>query len=132
MTYTPDGRGWAAGAARALAPPGAPGDRQKVPRLIRWCCASFLGRSLCQRERSRAGSAEAGTSAMSSIESSPRHLERGREEYQRHDWAAAYASLGAADQTTPLGVEDLDRMAFAAELSGDSEAFLKTTERIYE
>jgi DNA-binding CsgD family transcriptional regulator len=38
----------------------------------------------------------------------------------------------AADQTSPLGVEDLDRLAFAAELSGDSEAFLKTTERIYE
>jgi DNA-binding CsgD family transcriptional regulator len=69
---------------------------------------------------------------MPSSESSQGHLERGREEYQRHDWAAAYASLVAADQTSPLGVEDLDRLAFAAELSGDSEAFLKTTERIYE
>ncbi|HXI58449.1 MAG TPA: hypothetical protein VNO55_20420, partial [Polyangia bacterium] len=69
---------------------------------------------------------------MASSEPSQGHLDRGRQEYQRHDWAAAYASLMAADQTVPLGVEDLERMAFAAELSGDSEAFLKTTERIYE
>jgi DNA-binding CsgD family transcriptional regulator len=59
-------------------------------------------------------------------------LERGREEYQRHDWAAAYASLLAADRAAALGVEDLDRLAWAAELSGDVEAFLKATERIYE
>jgi DNA-binding CsgD family transcriptional regulator len=59
-------------------------------------------------------------------------LERGREEYQRHDWAVAYASLLAADRAAALGVEDLDRLAWAAELSGDVEAFLKATERIYE
>ena len=69
---------------------------------------------------------------MSSSESSRGHLEGGRGEYLRHDWAAAYASLAAADQVAPLGVEDLDRLAWAAELSGDVEAFLKTMERVYE
>jgi DNA-binding CsgD family transcriptional regulator len=69
---------------------------------------------------------------MSASESSPGHLERGREAYERHDWAAAYASLLAAGETTPLGVVDLDRLAWAAELSGDTEGFLKATERVYE
>jgi hypothetical protein len=69
---------------------------------------------------------------MSASGSSPEDLERGREAYERHDWAAAYANLAAAEQTTPLGVEDLDRLAWAAELSGDTEGFLKATERVYE
>ena len=69
---------------------------------------------------------------MSASKSSPGHLERGREAYERRDWAAAYASLAAAEQAAPLGVEDLDRLAWAAELSGDTEGFLKATERVYE
>jgi DNA-binding CsgD family transcriptional regulator len=69
---------------------------------------------------------------MSASRSSPGPLERGREAYERHDWAAAYASLAAAEQAAPLGIEDLDRLAWAAELSGDSEGFLKASERVYE
>jgi DNA-binding CsgD family transcriptional regulator len=69
---------------------------------------------------------------MSARESSPGHLERGREAYERRDWAAAYTSLAAAERTAPLCVEDLDRLAWAAELSGDTEGFLKATERVYE
>jgi DNA-binding CsgD family transcriptional regulator len=69
---------------------------------------------------------------MSASRSSPGPLERGREAYERHDWAVAYANLAAAEQTASLAVEDLDRLAWAAELSGDSEGFLKATERVYE
>jgi DNA-binding CsgD family transcriptional regulator len=69
---------------------------------------------------------------MSASGSSPGPLERGREAYARHDWAVAYASLAAAEKVEPLGIEDLDRLAWAAELSGDSEGFLKATERVYE
>jgi DNA-binding CsgD family transcriptional regulator len=69
---------------------------------------------------------------MSARESSPGHLQRGRDAYERHDWAAAYASLTAAEKEAPLVVEDLERLAWAAELSGDSEGFLKATERVYE
>jgi hypothetical protein len=69
---------------------------------------------------------------MSASTSSPGPLERGREAYERHDWAVAYASLAAAEKVAPLGIEDLDRLAWSAELSGDSEGFLKATERVYE
>jgi DNA-binding CsgD family transcriptional regulator len=40
--------------------------------------------------------------------------------------------LAAAGQTAPLGIDDLDRLAWSAELSGDSQGFLKASERIYE
>ena len=69
---------------------------------------------------------------MSASGSSPGPLERGREAYERHDWAVAYASLAAAEEAAPLAIEDLDRLAWSAELSGDSEGFLKATERVYE
>jgi DNA-binding CsgD family transcriptional regulator len=69
---------------------------------------------------------------MSASRSSPGPLERGRDAYERHDWAAAYGNLAAAQETAPLAIEDLDRLAWSAELSGDSEGFLKATERVYE
>ena len=50
-------------------------------------------------------------------------VERGREAYQRQDWADAYALLAAADQDSPLEAEDLERLAAAAYLIGrDSES----------
>ena len=65
-------------------------------------------------------------------ESIPGDLERGRDAYQRHDWPAAHASLTASEEAAPLDVEDFDRLAWAAELSGDTEGFLKAMERVYE
>jgi DNA-binding CsgD family transcriptional regulator len=45
-------------------------------------------------------------------------LEQAREAFQRRSWADAYDRLAAADQETPLGAEDLERMAVAAYLTG--------------
>jgi DNA-binding CsgD family transcriptional regulator/tetratricopeptide (TPR) repeat protein len=69
---------------------------------------------------------------MSSRESAQTLLERGREATLRRAWADAYASLSASDEAAPLGAEDLERLAWAAELSGHVEPFLKVMERAYE
>lgn len=45
-------------------------------------------------------------------------LEGGRESFQRRAWADAYARLSAADREVPLGPEDLERLAMAAQLIG--------------
>lgn len=51
-------------------------------------------------------------------------LERGRESFRRHAWAAAYTTLAHVDQSVSLGAEDVERLAIAAYLLGkdaDSE-----------
>jgi len=54
-------------------------------------------------------------------------LEQGRESFAHRAWANAYTCLAAADRDTPLQGEDLERLAYAAHLTGkdaDSEAVL--------
>jgi hypothetical protein len=70
--------------------------------------------------------------SMAAPESAESHLQRGREAFERHEWKAAAASFRASDAMAPLGAEDLERLAWAAELSDDVEGFLKGMERIYE
>jgi DNA-binding NarL/FixJ family response regulator len=48
-------------------------------------------------------------------------LERGREAYSRQAWGDAFAYLSAADAESPLEPEDLERLAFAAHLTGRYE-----------
>ncbi len=43
---------------------------------------------------------------------------RARESFGRQAWGDAYAQLAAADQLTPLGLDDLERLALAAYLIG--------------
>ena len=45
-------------------------------------------------------------------------LDRGRACFDRHDWAAAYSGMSAADHEAPLSPEDLERLAMAAYLVG--------------
>jgi DNA-binding NarL/FixJ family response regulator len=45
-------------------------------------------------------------------------LDRGREAFARQAWGDAYAHLSAADREAPLAVEDLERLAVAADLIG--------------
>jgi DNA-binding CsgD family transcriptional regulator/tetratricopeptide (TPR) repeat protein len=45
-------------------------------------------------------------------------LDRGREAFTRHAWGDAHAQLSVADRQEPLRVEDLERLAVAAYLSG--------------
>ena len=51
----------------------------------------------------------------------PPTLARGRESFQREAWAEAYAQLSAADRTSPLPPDDLERLAMAAALIGREE-----------
>ena len=54
-------------------------------------------------------------------------LDRGRESFARRAWGDSYANLSAADRETPLEAEDLERLAYAAHLTGrdgDSESAL--------
>jgi ATP/maltotriose-dependent transcriptional regulator MalT len=59
------------------------------------------------------------------------HLEHGRGCYSRREWGAAYHALQSADCVTPLGCEDLDRLATAAYLTGREVEFLRLLERLY-
>lgn len=59
------------------------------------------------------------------------HVELGRECYRRCAWGDAYHALLSADQAAPLGVEDLDRLAAAAYLTGRDGEFQRILERLY-
>jgi DNA-binding CsgD family transcriptional regulator len=48
-------------------------------------------------------------------------VRRGRGAFALRHWAEAYAHLSAADRVAPLGVNDLDRLAVAAYLTGHDE-----------
>lgn len=58
-------------------------------------------------------------------------LEQGRACYERRAWGGAYAALLCADQAAPLDVDDLDRLATAAYLSGRDVEFQRMLERLY-
>ena len=45
-------------------------------------------------------------------------LERGRDSFDRQAWADAHALLSEADRDEPVGLEDLERLAIAANLLG--------------
>jgi tetratricopeptide (TPR) repeat protein len=58
-------------------------------------------------------------------------LERGRACFERQQWNDAFEALSAADQSTPLGAEDLHRLAWSAGLTARDEEMLATQERLY-
>jgi DNA-binding CsgD family transcriptional regulator len=58
-------------------------------------------------------------------------LDRGRASFGRLAWADAYAQLSAADQETPLGPEDLERLATVAFLVGRDADSAEGWERAY-
>lgn len=58
-------------------------------------------------------------------------LEHGRACYGRRAWGDAYEALFCADSATPLDVEDLDRLATAAYLTGREVEFHQILERLY-
>jgi DNA-binding CsgD family transcriptional regulator len=58
-------------------------------------------------------------------------LERGRESYAKSLWADAYESLSLADQTAPLGAEDLTLLATSAYMLGRDDDFVETLERAH-
>ena len=48
-------------------------------------------------------------------------LDRGRSAFGRREWVDAYAALSAAAASLPLGAEDLERLAVAAQLVGKDD-----------
>ena len=48
-------------------------------------------------------------------------LDRGREAFSRQEWGEASSALHAADRESPLGVDDLERLAVALYLVGSDE-----------
>ncbi len=59
-------------------------------------------------------------------------LRRGREAFSRRAWADADALLSASDRDEPLGPEDLERLALAAQLLGRFEDSAAATRRAYQ
>ncbi|HEX7096994.1 MAG TPA: LuxR C-terminal-related transcriptional regulator [Acidimicrobiales bacterium] len=56
----------------------------------------------------------------------PSRLDRGRDAYARRDWAEAYEQLRAAAQAGPLAVDDLERLAVVAQLTGHDDECART------
>ena len=61
----------------------------------------------------------------------PGPLERGRACFERREWNDAFEALLQADESTPLGAEDLHRLAWSAGLTARDEEMLATQERLY-
>jgi DNA-binding NarL/FixJ family response regulator len=58
-------------------------------------------------------------------------LGRARDLYDRRAWNDAFQALAAIDASQELGVDDLERMAWAAVLSGHEDALLQLFDRLY-
>src|SRR5437868_5153074 len=59
-------------------------------------------------------------------------LERGRAQFRDRAWDDAYETLAHADAAASLGVDDLERLAWAAALTGRDPEFLRLLERVYQ
>ena len=59
------------------------------------------------------------------------HLERGRSAYATRAWSAAYESLSRADQSSPLGADDLELLATAAYMLGRDDDYRQFLERAH-
>lgn len=58
-------------------------------------------------------------------------LERGRLCYEQRAWADAFAALSRADEHSPLGMDDLERLVWASGLAGHDQEMLRASERLY-
>jgi DNA-binding CsgD family transcriptional regulator len=58
-------------------------------------------------------------------------LLRGRACYERGEWNDAFESLALEDESQPLGLDDLHRLAWSAGLSARDEHMLAAQERLY-
>jgi DNA-binding CsgD family transcriptional regulator len=61
-----------------------------------------------------------------------RDVDQGRDAYRRRAWGEAYRRFSLADEGTPLSADDLERLAWAAALSGQNEAMIRVLDRLYQ
>jgi DNA-binding CsgD family transcriptional regulator len=59
-------------------------------------------------------------------------LDLGREAYARRDWLDAFEAFSAADQETPLGIDDLELAAIAASMAGRMDEYAVLMERAHQ
>jgi DNA-binding NarL/FixJ family response regulator len=59
-------------------------------------------------------------------------LAHGRAQFRDRAWDDAYEALARADAAVPLDVDDLERFAWSAALTGRDPEFLRSLERIYQ
>jgi hypothetical protein len=59
------------------------------------------------------------------------HLLRGRACYERGEWNDAFESLALEDESQPLDLADLHRLAWSAGLTARDEHMLSAHERLY-
>src|SRR5215468_2643342 len=57
---------------------------------------------------------------------------RGRLAYEQRAWQDAYDALSQASATDPLGADDVERLAWAATLTGRDEPALEAFERLHQ
>jgi DNA-binding CsgD family transcriptional regulator len=62
----------------------------------------------------------------------PDETRKGRSAYERRAWGDAFEALSAAQTKTPLDGDDVERLAWAAVLSGHEEASLGAFERLHD
>jgi DNA-binding CsgD family transcriptional regulator len=62
----------------------------------------------------------------------PDETRKGRSAYQRRAWGDAFDALSAAHAKQPLDADDVERLAWAAVLSGRDEASLDAFERLHD
>jgi DNA-binding CsgD family transcriptional regulator len=65
-------------------------------------------------------------------EAVPDETRKGRSAYERRAWGDAFDALSAAHAKRPLDADDVERLAWAAVLSGNQEASLEAFERLHE
>ena len=59
-------------------------------------------------------------------------LARGRDADAHHAWRDAFDALSSADRETPLGDQDLERLAWSAALAGQTTVHHATLERLHD
>jgi DNA-binding CsgD family transcriptional regulator len=59
------------------------------------------------------------------------HLQNARACYDRREWNASYAAFVSADEASPLDIEDLERLAIAAYLTGRDLEFQRAFDRMH-
>jgi DNA-binding CsgD family transcriptional regulator len=62
----------------------------------------------------------------------PDDTRKGRSAYQRRAWGDAFEALSAAHAKEPLDADDVERLAWAAVLSGHDQASLQAFERLHD